>query len=226
MAPKISLILPVYNQGSSLERICAQYTSRLDELGVSWELLLIVNGSRDESWTKARQLAAADPHVKAHQLELGGWGRAVKFGIAQAAGELICYTNSARTTIEDMLLILTYALANDKVVLKTTRVIRESFVRRIGSILYNYENRRLIGTPLWDVNGTPKVFPAACIKNMDIHSEGDLIDAEIMAKVYRRGYKIVEVLIVSTGRMGGKSTTSFKSAWKMYTGLPGIRKYL
>jgi glycosyltransferase involved in cell wall biosynthesis len=194
---------------------------------VSWEVLFVVNGSKDDSFAKATQLVAGNPNVKVHNLEHGGWGRAVKYGIQQASGELICYTNSARTTIEDILLILTYALANDKVVLKTTRVIRESFVRRIGSIIYNYENRKLLGTPLWDVNGTPKVFAAQFIKGMDIISEGDLIDAEIMARIYRKGIKIVEVLIVSTNRVGGgKSTTSFKSAWKMYTGLLNLRKII
>ena len=227
MPPKISVVLPIYNQSGTLEYLFEQYTSRLPELGVTWELLFIVNGSKDDSYAKASELAKQNPNVKVYNLELGGWGRAVKFGIQQATGDQICYTNSARTSLDDLLLIINYALATPDMVLKTTRVIRESFTRKFGSILYNYENRMLIGTPIWDVNGTPKVFSSKLLKSIPVQSEGDLIDAEIMARVYRKGVQIVEVLIVSTKRIGGdRSTTTFKSAWKMYAGLFNLKKML
>jgi len=227
MSPKISVILPIYNQAGQIDFLFEQYTSRLPELGVSWEVLFVVNGSRDESYAKVSALAQGNPNVKVFNLEQGGWGRAVKFGIANATGEQICYTNSARTTLDDLLLILTYSLATPEMVIKTTRVIRESFVRKFGSILYNYENRLLIGTPIWDVNGTPKVFSSNLIKNIPLASDGDMIDAEVMAKIYRKGVQVVEVLIVSTKRIGGeRSTTTFKSAWRMYMGLFDIKKLL
>ena len=226
MNPRISIVLPIYNQSNQLEFIFEQY-AKLDQLGVSWEVLFIVNGSKDDSFSKASQLARQNSNFKVFNLEQGGWGRAVKFGIEQAIGDMICYTNSARTSVDDLILIIKYGLANDTVVLKTTRVIRESFVRKIGSILYNYENRTLLGTPIWDVNGTPKVFSASLIKSIPLKSDGDLIDAEVMAQVYRKGVQIVEILIISTSRIGGgKSTTSFKSAWKMYTGLLNLRKLI
>jgi glycosyltransferase involved in cell wall biosynthesis len=226
MNPRISVVLPIYNQSSQIEYLFEQY-AKLDQLGVTWEVLFVVNGSKDDSFAKASELAKQNANFKVFNLELGGWGRAVKFGIESAIGEMVCYTNSARTSIDDLLLIIRYALANDSVVLKTTRVIRESFVRKIGSILYNYENRTLLGTPIWDVNGTPKVFSAKLIKSIPLHSNGDLVDAEVMAQVYRKGVQIVEILIISTSRIGGgKSTTSFKSAWKMYTGLLNLRKIL
>lgn len=226
MQPRISVILPIYNQSEQLDYLFKQYTTRLPDLNVSWELLFIVNGSTDDSYEKAKRLAAQNPNVIVHNLELGGWGRAVKFGLANAKGELVCYTNSARTTIDDLILILTYGLANDRTVIKTTRVIRESFTRKIGSILYNYENRILLGTPLWDVNGTPKVIPSKYLKDISLISDGDLIDAELMARIYRNQVQIVEILILSTKRIGGRSTTSFKSAWKMYKGLFELRNKL
>lgn len=226
MNPRISVVLPIYNQSEQLDFLFEQYTTRLPELNVSWELLFIVNGSKDDSYAKAQSLAAKNPNVLVHNLQVGGWGRAVKYGLAQAKGDLVCYTNSARTGIDDLILILTYGLANDKTVIKTTRVIRESFTRKIGSILYNYENRMLLGTPLWDVNGTPKVLPRKYLQNINLISEGDLIDAELMAKIYRNQVQIVEILIVSTKRISGRSTTSFKSAWKMYTGLFDLRNKL
>ncbi len=226
MKPAVSVILPIYNQSSQLEYLFEQYTTQMATLGVTWEVLFIVNGSKDDSHEKALGYSKQNPNVKTFNLEKGGWGRAVKFGLSKAEGEVVCYTNSARTTIEDLILVLKCALANEGIVIKTTRVIRESFVRKIGSVLYNYENRLLLGTPLWDVNGTPKVIPAKYLADLNIFSEGDLIDAEIMAKLYRKNVQLVEILITSTKRISGKSTTKFGSALKMYRGLFKLKKQL
>ena len=226
MKPKFSIILPIYNQSAHLPQLFEQHVPMLNALGETWELLFIVNGSKDDSYKKALELAGKNENIKIHELEKGGWGRAVKYGIAQAKGEFICYTNSARTSVEDLSIILNYARTNDNIVIKTTRVVRESFVRKWGSVLYNYENRVLLKTPLWDVNGTPKVIPSKFLAGMEIHSEGDLIDAEIMARIFRKKAQIVEVLILSSKRIGGKSTTGFRSAMKMYMGLFGLKKIL
>lgn len=226
MKPKVSVILPIYNQGSQIDYLFEQFTSKLAALNISWELLFIVNGSKDDSYEKAFACSQQNPNVKTFNLEKGGWGRAVKFGLSKAEGELVCYTNSARTAIEDLILVLKCALANNDIVIKTTRVVRESITRKIGSVLYNYENRLLLGTPLWDVNGTPKVIPLKYLDGLNIFSEGDLIDAEIMAKLFRKNVQIVEILITSTKRISGKSTTKFSSALKMYKGLFKLRKML
>ncbi len=224
--PVISIILPIYNQSDQIAYLFEQYTTRLSQLNISWEILFVVNGSRDDSYQKVLSLSQKHSGVKAFNLELGGWGRAVKFGLANALGDLVCYTNSARTSVDDLVLILKCALANDQIVIKTTRVVRETFTRKIGSILYNYENRLLLKTPLWDVNGTPKVIPAKFLSDMELSSDGDLIDAEIMAKLFRKRVQIVEMLIVSTRPTTGRSTTSFKSAWKMYQGLFKLKHML
>jgi glycosyltransferase involved in cell wall biosynthesis len=222
-APLYSVVLPVYNQSAQLPFLFSGYVSLLEQLGDPWELIFVVNGSRDDSHAKALQLAGQHPNIKVYNLEKGGWGRAVKFGLSQATGRMVCYTNSARTHLPDLMTILKYAKTNEEIVIKTTRVIRESFVRKIGSILYNYENRKLLGTPVWDVNGTPKVIPAPYLKDLALISEGDLVDAEVMAKLYRKKVQIVEVLILSTKRIGGRSTTTMKSAMKMYWGLLKLR---
>ncbi|MEO8086955.1 MAG: glycosyltransferase [Bacteroidota bacterium] len=225
-APLYSIILPIYNQSAQLPFLFKEYVSLLDELGDPWELLFIVNGSRDDSYEKALSLADNHPHIKVFNLEKGGWGRAVKFGLGQATGRLVCYTNSARTQLSDLKIILKYAKTNEEVAIKTTRVVRETFVRKIGSILYNYENRKFIGTPVWDVNGTPKIIPSQFLKDLNLVSDGDLIDAEVMAKLYRKKVQIIEVLILSTKRIGGRSTTTMKSALKMYYGLLKLRSKL
>jgi hypothetical protein len=45
---------------------------------------------------------------------------------------------------------------------KANRKIRDHWSRRLGSLLYNLECRALFDLSVWDVNGTPKVFPRSC----------------------------------------------------------------
>ena len=51
------------------------------------------------------------PSVRVVESERGGWGRAVRLGLAAARGDLLCYTNSARTAPQDLALLLLYATA-------------------------------------------------------------------------------------------------------------------
>jgi hypothetical protein len=148
----------------------------------------------------------------------GGGGRAVRAGLAEARGELVCYTNSARTAPEMLTLCLVYAMAYPGVVVKANRRLRESWRRRLGSLLYNLECRALFDIAVWDVNGTPKVFPRRYEQLLALEREDDLIDAEFNWICKREGYPIVEVPILGTPRLGGKSTTNVRSALRMYVG--------
>jgi hypothetical protein len=61
---------------------------------------------------------------------------------------------------------------------------------------------------------------------MEILSEDDLIDAEIVVRCAKNKVLIIEIPVVSTTRISGISTTNFGSAFKMYTGIWKLRKQL
>jgi hypothetical protein len=163
-------------------------------------------------------LAAQSEAIKHIDTASGGWGRAVKLGLRAASGDIICYTNSARTSAEILTLILLYAIAYPHVVIKANRKIRESLRRRFGSLLYNLECRAFFDLPTWDINGTPKVFPRSFSKLIELTRDDDLIDAEFNAICRQESYPIIEVPVLSTKRHSGKSTTNIRSAVKMYWG--------
>jgi glycosyltransferase involved in cell wall biosynthesis len=216
--PVFSIILPIYNQADHLARIVESYERALDAAAVDHELLLVVNGSRDASLAIAAELATRYPAVRAITEERAGWGRAVKRGIREARGAQICYTNSARTTDRDLTLMLLYARAFPGTIVKANRKVRESAVRRLGSLLYNIECRTLFDLSSWDVNGTPKIFPRAFEALLSLTRDDDLIDAEFGAVSRRREYPMIEVPIFATRRHGSRSTTGYRSALAMYLG--------
>jgi glycosyltransferase involved in cell wall biosynthesis len=224
--PLMSVILPVYNQADHIGQIIAEYDTALSKMGNTYELLLVVNGSRDQSLAVCHDLARQFEQARVLHSERGGWGLAVKLGLQHAQGELLCYTNSARTSAQDLTLLLLYALVNQPVVVKANRKIRESWVRRFGSLLYNLEARALFDLPYWDINGTPKVFPRSFDRLLHLTRDDDLIDLEFNIICKREGYPMLEVPIFSTRRHGGKSTTRYKSALRLYWGAWKMAKQL
>lgn len=222
----ISIVLPVHNQADHLGEIVTEYETALAKLPQPHELILVVNNSRDKSWELCQRLAAQYPGIRALHSEKGGWGLAVKLGLREARGEMLCYTNSARTTGQDLTLLLLYAVVWPKVVIKANRKIRESFRRRLGSLLYNLECRALFDLSVWDIKGTPKVFPRSFTKLLDLTRDDDLVDAEFLVRCRRANYPVLEVPIFSTRRHGGKSTTGLRSAAKMYLGAWRLRRGL
>lgn len=213
-----SIVLPIHNQASHLRRMVEGHLRETSRSGRQVEILLVNNACTDDSPEVSRALEAEYESVRALELEQGGWGRAVKAGLAAADGDMLCYANSARTTSQMLTLMLLYAEAYPDVVLKASRRIRESLRRRAGSLLYNLECRALFDLPIWDINGTPKVFPRSFDRLLHLAEDGDLIDLEFAVACSRTNYPVVEVPLLATHRHGGRSTTSYGSAVRLYWG--------
>jgi len=143
---------------------------------------------------------------------------AVQEGLRGSQGELICFTNYARTSPNDLVLLLLYAVANPDSVIKANRKVRLSVLRRLGSLIYNIQCRQLFSLPFWDINGTPKIFPRKFDQLLKLTRNDDLIDLEFNIVCKENSYPLIEIPILSTTRFGGKSTTGYKSAVKMYWG--------
>jgi len=214
-----SVVLPVFNQADHLQAVFEDYLAQMDRFVLPYELLAVVNGPRrDRSLEICQEYSNRDPRIRTLLIEEGGWGRAVRHGLANVRGDLVCYTNSARTTGKDLLLMLTYGAAHNDCVIKANRKIREGGWRRFGSLLYNLECRSLFDLAYWDVNGTPKVFPRSMTELLALTRDDDLIDLEFNVVCRRRGYQVLEIPIFSTSRRSGRSTTGYKSAIAMYWG--------
>jgi glycosyltransferase involved in cell wall biosynthesis len=223
-----SVILPVYNQADHIASTLMEYVEVLQRLDLAYELLPVVNGvRRDRSLEICKSLESEYPVIRTQCIDDGGWGRAVRAGLAQAQGDVVCFSNSARTTGKDLLLFLLYGSIHTDAVIKANRKIRAGTLRRLGSLLYNIECRALYDLPYWDVNGTPKVFSRAnAPRLLDLTRNDDMIDLEFNAICRRENYQMIEIPIFSSTRRSGRSTTSLKSAFRMYLGALRLRREL
>jgi glycosyltransferase involved in cell wall biosynthesis len=213
-----TIVLPVHNQGDHIGGIVEGYVDALERVAEEFEVILVPNASTDKSNDVCDALAERYAAVRSVPIAAGGWGRAVRMGLAEARGDILCYTNSARTTPQMLTLMLAYERAYPQVVLKANRRIRDSWRRRLGSVLYNLECRALFDLSTWDINGTPKVFPRSFDRLLSLTRDDDLIDVEFLVTCKENDYPVIEVPLLATVRHGGRSTTSYGSAARMYWG--------
>jgi len=216
----VSIVLPVLNQADYIQYVVKEYEEALSKIDNPHELILVTNGCKDNSVEICEQLTKEYKFVKLENTEKCGWGLSVKLGLNKAKGDILCYISSSRTSPQELISLLRYAFANPDVVVKAQRKFRgRSWVRLIGSLLYNVECRSLIDIDYWDVNGTPKVFPRKLDKLLNLKRNDDLIDAEFSIVCKKAGYRILSVPLFSSKWYGSVSRANFASGLKMYFGL-------
>jgi glycosyltransferase involved in cell wall biosynthesis len=217
--PHVSVVLPCRNQADHLGRLLGEYLHALD--GVSFELIVVPNASVDDTLAIAKDFARRDARIRLVDNPAGGWGASVRAGLDAACGDVLVYTNSARTD-PAMLPPLLDRHRPDRLV-KLRRVQRHDAIRSFASWVYNGEARLLFGVRSADVNGTPKIFAADFYRNLRMTTTGDLFDLELMHHARRAGLVVDEVPIPGFRRHGGRSTTTLRSAWNMYFGAVRLR---
>lgn len=89
-APRISVVSPVYCCAGCLHELAARLRDTLSSIGEPYEIVFVDDASPDDAWRVARELCAADAHVKAIALSRNfGQHYAIAAGLAHARGDWI-----------------------------------------------------------------------------------------------------------------------------------------
>lgn len=89
--PLISIVTPVFNAEKYLAETIK---SVLEQTYTNWELLLIDDGSKDDSLKIARKFANSDKRIKVYSIENSGAAVARNTGIEKAKGQYICFIDA------------------------------------------------------------------------------------------------------------------------------------
>ncbi|MDY0063280.1 MAG: glycosyltransferase family 2 protein [Myxococcota bacterium] len=203
----LSVIVPLYNEAGCLDRSVRQIVAELEELGESsWELLLVDDGSRDDTRARAATLAAGDPRIRllSHDPNQGK-GATVRQGMLAGRGELLLFLDADLSTPLRDLRLLRLALdatpadiAIGSRALPSSRLqarqppVREA-LGRLGNLAI-----RLLTPSLADLHDTQcgfKLFRRAAAQRVFAGSRIDRwgFDFEVLALARHLGYRVVEV---------------------------------
>jgi glycosyltransferase involved in cell wall biosynthesis len=211
--PLLSLVMPAYNEEENLplavERARAPLTAAA---GDGWEIVVVDDGSTDGTAALADGLAARDPRVRVvHHAQNRGLGGALITGFGAARGAVIAYVD-ADLPFEMTALAEAYALMRREGadVVAGYRLTREGDGprRRLYTAVYNGIVRATLGLRVRDVNCPLKLIRREVFEAEGLHSTGVFIDAELLARARRNGFRIVQFGVTYTPRAHGASTLS------------------
>jgi glycosyltransferase involved in cell wall biosynthesis len=89
VSPRVSIVIPIYNEEAILHSAVVDLVDRLKELDFPYELVLAENGSRDETVAVAEALAERFPQVRTFSLGEPNYGKALRRGILESRGEFV-----------------------------------------------------------------------------------------------------------------------------------------
>lgn len=85
-APLLSVVVPAYNEATGIAVTVGRLSRYLEKLPLSWEIIVVDDGSADATAATVEACAAAHPHVRLLRGGRRGKGAAVRRGMLEAAG--------------------------------------------------------------------------------------------------------------------------------------------
>src|SRR5215471_9097164 len=84
--PEVSLVMPCYNEEAVVRYTVSRLLNAFRKAGYSLEIVAVDNGSSDRTGEIIRELAAADPAIVPHRVEVNeGYGKGVLEGLPVAS---------------------------------------------------------------------------------------------------------------------------------------------
>ncbi len=193
---KLSIIVPAYNEAPTMEEVLRQ----LDELPIDREIVVVDDGSTDETLQIARGLQdeIRGLNVVAQDRNRGK-GAAIRRGLEEVTGE-VCVIQDADLEYDphDLVRLLEELCVRELPVIYGSRRLggrSDATARRYywGGVLLSWVTNRLFGSNLTDEPTCYKMFRTDLLKSLDLQCEGFEFCPEVTAKVLRRRIEIPEI---------------------------------
>ena len=166
-SPDISLVIPCYNEEGNLRPLVKAIHDAVDPLGVGYEVVITDDCSADKSWEILKELAAADPVVRAQRFECNcGESAASWAGMQFSRGRSIVTIDADLQNDPRDLPKFLEALKSADCVCGTrveSRGQGDNFLRIASSRIANWVRNKLSGENIADAGCTYRAFKRECI---------------------------------------------------------------
>ena len=200
----ISVVIPSYNEAESLPELCSWIDRVLIDHSLSYEVIIIDDGSTDNSWSVIKKISKLNKKIKGIRFRRNyGKSAALNIGFAKSEGNVVITMDADLQDSPDEIPEL-FRLINDHswdMVSGWKKKRYDPISKTIPTKLYNWAARKSSGIYLHDFNCGLKSYKKDVIKNIELYGE---MHRYIPILVKQAGYtKITEKVVQHQSRKYG-----------------------
>ncbi len=209
-----SLIIPAYNEETRLPSTLEDYEETMRRrFGDDFEIIVVANGSIDNTVGVATDTATSLPHIRVFEIEDPvGKGGAILEGFRQARGERILFADADEATAPESLLELFDELDRHDIVIGSRRLDDSTItrpqplLRRAFGLVFAKATRLLFGLPFEDTQCGAKAFrrPVAQQLARVVDETHWAFDLDLLLWARKQGFVVREHPVVWTDKEGSQ----------------------
>ncbi len=192
---KLSVFFPAYNEEGNIKKTVEQAVDVLNKLKIEYEVIVVDDGSKDETSKIAQALADKNSNIRviSHERNLG-YGSALKTGFSAAKYPWVAFADSDGQFDFSEISLLIDQVDNADLVLGYRISRADSFSRKVFTFGWSMLARVLLGLDVKDYSCGFKLIKKEVFEKVQpLQGEEKVTQIEFLVKAKRLGFKIVEV---------------------------------
>ena len=220
--PELSIVVPVHDEEDNVIALYEALMTSLEVLGRSFEVIVVDDGSRDETYERLAPLAACDVRFKLIRLRRNyGQTAAMSAGFDHAQGAVIVpMDGDLQNDPRDIGLLLAKIDEGYDVVSGWRRERHDNLVRRMPSRMANWLIGRVTGVRLHDYGCTLKAYRAEVVRETRLYGE---MHRFLPALAHQAGARITEIPVTHHPRISGRSKYGLGRPFKVLLDLLTVK---
>ncbi|RLA73429.1 MAG: glycosyltransferase family 2 protein [Epsilonproteobacteria bacterium] len=204
----LSVFMPAYNEAHNIKQTIQDAKKAVSGLTQKYEIIIINDGSTDETKQIVTNLAKKDSHIRliSHSKN-EGYGTAVKSGLKASKMDWIFFTDSDGQFKFDELSEFVRKSGKKNLVIGYRRKRMDPFHRVfLAQVLLKIWNYILFGLKVRDVDCAYKLFHRDLLTSLKLETSSAITVSEFIIKTKLAGYKIIELPVTHYPRQFGEQT--------------------
>lgn len=220
---QLSVVVPFYNEEESAEKMYSRLVEALDPTGLTYELIFVDDGSRDETFAVLNRLAGTDSRLRVIKFR-GNFGQtpAMAAGIDTAAGDVIVTLDGDLQNDPSDIPNLMQGIEEGYDMVVGWRHNRQDALlrRKVPSVIANWIIGKVTGVPIRDNGCSLKAFRASVIKQVPLYSE---MHRFIPAMASVAGTRVKEIRVTHHARQFGESKYGLSRIYRVLLDLMMVK---
>ncbi|HVY79143.1 MAG TPA: glycosyltransferase family 2 protein [Solirubrobacterales bacterium] len=200
----LSIVIPVLNESEALPDLLEEIRQACDALGVSWEAIVVDDGSTDGSFDLVEELASERPWLRGVRLRRNfGKSAALAAGFERSRGEtVVTIDGDGQDDPADIPALLARLEEGADLASGWKQDRQDPLSRRLASKVFNRITGWLTGVSMHDMNCGFKAYRGACARSLEVYGE---LHRYMPVLASQQGWRVAEVPVNHRPRRHGRS---------------------